>query len=192
MDARERQAALERARQGDGHALGELLQSFHPYVRAIVRGFQDKRLQARLDDSDMIQIAFLEAHRSFPNFQGSTVAEWVVWLRQVVLRACGHARREQLATAKRDPAREQVGETLNNLPADASESPSGLAIQHEQTARLAEALARLPDDMQRVLLGRHVDELPYAVLAEQLGRTEAAVRVLYTRALRRLRLECGV
>jgi RNA polymerase sigma-70 factor (ECF subfamily) len=55
---------------------------------------------------------------------------------------------------------------------------------------MAEALARLPDDMQQVLLGRHMDGLSYAELAGRLGRTEAAVRVLYTRALRRLRDEC--
>ena len=51
MEARERQAALARARQGDNKALGELLQSFRPYVQAIVRGFRDQRLQGRLDDS---------------------------------------------------------------------------------------------------------------------------------------------
>jgi RNA polymerase sigma-70 factor (ECF subfamily) len=52
---------------------------------------------------------------------------------------------------------------------------------------MARTIAGLPDDMQQVLLGRHLDGLSYAVLAERLGRSEGAVRVLYTRALRRVR-----
>jgi RNA polymerase sigma-70 factor (ECF subfamily) len=190
MESRERQAALARARQGDNKALGELLQSFRPYVQAIVRGFRDRRLQGRLDDSDMTQNAFLEAHRSFATFQGTTVAELVVWLRAIALRTAGHSVRAYLGTEMRNPTREQTVADLSQLPA-ASDTPSRQALHQEQASRLAEALARLPDDMQRVLLGRHVDELPYAVLAEQLGRSEAAVRVLYTRALKRLREEIG-
>jgi RNA polymerase sigma-70 factor (ECF subfamily) len=69
-------------------------------------------------------------------------------------------------------------------------TPAEQAIRSEQAARMAAALARLPEDMQQVLLGRHMDDLPYTILAEHLGRSEAAVRVLYTRALRRLREEC--
>ena len=190
MESRERQAALARARQGDNKALGELLQSFRPYVQAIVRGFRDKRLQGRLDDSDMTQNAFLEAHRSFATFQGTTVAELVLWLRAIALRTAGHSVRAYLGTEMRNPTREQTVADLSELPA-ASDTPSRQALQQEQASRLAEALGRLPDDMQRILLGRHVDELPYSVLAEQLGRSEAALRVLYTRALKRLREEIG-
>jgi DNA-directed RNA polymerase specialized sigma24 family protein len=43
--------------------------------------------------------------------------------------------------------------------------------------------------MQQVLLLRLMDDLPYALVAERLGRTEGAVRILFTRAVRRLREE---
>ncbi len=49
MDARERQAALERARQGDKQACGELLESFRPYVRVIARALRDERLVSRIE-----------------------------------------------------------------------------------------------------------------------------------------------
>jgi RNA polymerase sigma-70 factor (ECF subfamily) len=52
---------------------------------------------------------------------------------------------------------------------------------------MADALSRLPEDMQQVLLGRHVDGRSHAEIAAALGRTEGAVRMLYLRALRRLR-----
>jgi RNA polymerase sigma-70 factor, ECF subfamily len=190
MGPRERQHALEQARRGDGEALGRLLLSFRPYVRAVVHAFWDERLRPRVEDADLIQDAFLEAQKSFAAFQGTSVAELVVWLRQIVVRSTGHSLRAFLGTAKRDPNREQAVADVNALPAAADGSPSGQAIGREQAVRLAVALDRLPDDMRLVLLGRHLDELPYAVLAERLGRSEAAARVLYTRALRRLREEC--
>ena len=69
----------------------------------------------------------------------------------------------------------------------ADSSPPEQAIRHEEALSMAEAVGQLPDDMQQVLLGRHVDGLSHADIARSLGRTEGAVRMLYLRALRRLR-----
>jgi RNA polymerase sigma-70 factor (ECF subfamily) len=186
MDAAERQAALERAQQGDSRALGLLLDSFRPYVRVIVHGVRRGRLQARLDDSDLIQDAMLEASKSFASFRGAGVAEIVVWLRRIVIRSTERTVGRYIGAGKRDPAREQSVEELVEHP-DNDGSPSGEAIRHEQAARMAEALARLPAEMQEVLLARHLDGLPHATIALRTGRTEGSVRMLYLRALRRLR-----
>jgi RNA polymerase sigma-70 factor (ECF subfamily) len=188
MGTQERQASLDAARRGDPEALGALLESFRPYVRVMVRGLSDGRLQARFDDSDLIQEALLSAHRAFSQFRGSTPAELTAWVRQVVLGTVSHALRGHLSTAQRDVGREQplgCAEIATREPA-----PLEQAIRSEQAARLAQALSRLPEDMQQVLLARHMDHLPYSALAERQGRSEAAIRVLYTRALRRLREEC--
>jgi len=98
--------------------------------------------------------------------------------------------RGYLDTAKRDPAREHHGDGIH-LAADDQPSPGGQAVLREETVRLAEGLSKLPRDMQQVLLGRHVDGCSHADLAERMGRTEGAIRVLYTRALRRLKDVCG-
>jgi RNA polymerase sigma-70 factor (ECF subfamily) len=189
MTAGTQQVLLNRARQGDTQALGQLLHSLRPYVRFLVRAVRRGRLPSRLDDSDLIQDALVEVHRHFARFQGQTLSELLTWLRPIVVRAAGHTLRGHLGTAQRDAAREQAGEDLAAF-LDEGSSPSGQAIHHEETLRLAEGLGRLPEDMQQVLLGRHTDGLSHAELAERLGRSEAAVRVLYTRALRRLREEC--
>jgi RNA polymerase sigma-70 factor (ECF subfamily) len=190
MTRADQQDALTCALQGDDRARGALLESFRPYVRLLVSALRKGRAPGRLDDSDLIQDALFEAHRQFAQFRGSTVAELAAWLRPVVLRAAGHTLRGHLGTGKRDAGREHSAEGLEELSVDPGSSPSGQAMRHEMNARLAERLARLPDDMQQVLLGRHMDDLSYAELAEQMGRSEAALRVLYTRALRRLREEC--
>ena len=54
MDAGDRQAALDLARQGDAQARSDLLESFRPYIRVFAGAFHDSRVQARIDESDLI------------------------------------------------------------------------------------------------------------------------------------------
>ncbi len=190
MTDSEQQAALARAQKGDRQALGDLMTSLRPYVRVLVRSLRRGRASGRLDDSDLIQDALLEVHRCFDRFIGSTMQELRAWLRPIALGAAGHSLRGHLGTDKRDVSREQAGAQAE-LTLDPGSTPSGHAVREEQAANLAAGLSRLPEDMQEVVLGRHVDQLSYADLAQQLGRSEGAVRVLYTRALRRLRAEVG-
>jgi RNA polymerase sigma-70 factor, ECF subfamily len=190
MDNTARQAALELARQGDARALGELLQSFRPYLRAVVRTFQGEDLQSQIDDSDLIQDTLVEVHRSFPGFQGETVAEFVAWIRRIALRSAAR-------TAGKLKGSSQA-ETVNGLPQDGAidlvpdpgSTPSAQVIRQELASRITDELAKLPKDMQLVLLGRLVDGLPHAAIAERLNRSEEAVRMLYVRALSRLRDCC--
>lgn len=189
MNAGEREAALERARAGDASALGALLDDLRPYVRVLLRGRRDARTQARLDDSDLIQDAMLQAYKSFTTFRGGTATEFVAWLRQVVLHTASRVVRDQFGAAKRDVTRELPGRELDAVVVSGS-TPSAQAIRHEQSARMAEVLARLPEEMQQVILARHADDLPHAEIAKRLGKTEGAVQVLYVRAIRRLRDLC--
>jgi RNA polymerase sigma-70 factor (ECF subfamily) len=186
MNSGEQQAALERARLGDAEARGILLESFRPYVRCLLRALGAGRLRPRCDESDLIHDVLLEAHRGFDEFRGGTVAELTGWVRQITRRTAGHALRDNLDAGKRDLRREQPPDALADHP-DPGSGPDAKVLRHELAARMARLLEQLPEDMQQVLLGRHVEGLAYAVLADRLGRTEGAVRVLYTRALRRLR-----
>jgi RNA polymerase sigma-70 factor (ECF subfamily) len=185
MQRHPQQEVLERAREGDAHAQGVLLESFRPYLRCILRAMHLGRFKARLGESDLMQEIFLEAHRAFGRFQGLSVPELTGWVRKIAIRTSGHVLRSH-TVAKRALGREQADAILESLTKSSS-SPSEEAIQHEQAARVAAALSRLPEEMQQVLLGRHMDDLSYAELGGKLGRSEGAVRVLYLRALERLR-----
>lgn len=190
MTVSQQQAALERALQGDSQALGALLTSLRSYIRFLVRALRRGRLSNRLDDSDLIQDALVEVHKNFPRFRGRSLAELLAWLRPLIVRAAGRTLRAHLGTACRDAKREQAGDDWAAQVLDEGSTPSARAIRREEILGLAEGLGRLPEDMQQVLLGRHTDGLSHAELARQLDRSEAAVRVLYTRALRRLREQC--
>src|SRR5262245_40520467 len=117
MNAEQRREALERARQGDADALGRLLESYRPYLRLLVQGACGGRLRARMDDSDLVQGALLEASRGIGQFRGTTPAELTAWLRQIALRTVRHALRDHLGSAGRDAGREvPLGEAVDPAP----------------------------------------------------------------------------
>src|SRR5262245_60622000 len=97
----QRQRWLEQAREGDAEALGLLLDSLRPYIRLLVRTLRDPQLQARLGESDLIQDALLEIHRSFARFNGTSIGELIAWLRPIVLRTTAHVLRRHRSARKR-------------------------------------------------------------------------------------------
>lgn len=188
MNSLERQHALDRARQGDSQAFGELLESFRSYVRAMVGNCHGSRLQGRANHSDLVQDVFVEIQAGFAGFRGTTLAEFVAWLRRIALRTTTHTVRDVLA-------RPELNEGIfsgdqDDFSVDPGSSPSEKVSRQEQETRVTEALAQLPLEMQQVLLGRFVDALPHAQIAAMLGKSEAAIRVAFVRGLSRLRELC--
>ena len=77
---------LERARAGDEAARGRLLESYRNFLRLVARSLINGALRARFDPSDVVQETFLKAHRAFDRFDGTTEAEFVAWLRRILVR----------------------------------------------------------------------------------------------------------
>jgi RNA polymerase sigma-70 factor, ECF subfamily len=70
-------------------------------------------------------------------------------------------------------------------------SPSMGAQRREQSAWLADLLAQLPDDYRRVLVLRHLEELPFEEVGRRMNRSSGAVRMLWLRAIDQLRTLCS-
>jgi RNA polymerase sigma-70 factor (ECF subfamily) len=172
-----------RFRQGDQQALGILLDHLRPYARVIIRNMREDDRQPGADESDLIQEAFLQATNSAGTFQGVSVGELVRWLRTIVIRTTYRSLQSADEMACTDP--EEAN--LATLVVDPGPAPADEAVRHEQSASMAVALSRLPEEMQQVLRGRLADDLDYATLSTRLGRSSGAVRVLFVRALRKLR-----
>src|SRR5207245_3788157 len=96
------QELLRMARNGSCPALGHLLEKFGHYLSLLARLQIGRRLQGKVDPGDLVQETFLEAHRDFGQFRGSTEPELVSWLRRIlacnlanlVERYCGAQRRD--------------------------------------------------------------------------------------------------
>ena len=75
---------IQEARGGDAAALGRLLELYRRYLALLARVHIGQRLQGKADASDIVQEAFLQAHRNFGRFRGATEAQLVGWLRQIL------------------------------------------------------------------------------------------------------------
>ena len=191
---------LARARAGDRNALGDLIEPYRGYLTLLARVQSGRLLRAKLDPPDVVQDVFLEAHRHFTGFRGTTEAELLAWLRQILAAVAANLARRYLGTRARDVGmeRELAGELDRSsrlldrgLVADQS-SPSMRAARREEAVVLADALARLPADYREVLVLRHLEELAFPEVAVRMGRSAEAVKKLWARALARLRTEMAV
>ncbi|HZW32751.1 MAG TPA: sigma-70 family RNA polymerase sigma factor [Isosphaeraceae bacterium] len=184
---------LERARAGDLESFGQLLSRYRNYARLLARTLIGTTLRLRLDPSDLVQETFLEAHRDFSRFAGSTERELLAWLRRILARNLADQARRQKA-GLRDHRRQVSLEAIldrssarmQHALAAVIASPSAAASQREQAVLLADALAGLPPDYREVIILRNIERLRFEEVAARMGRSAGAVRMLWTRALERL------
>jgi RNA polymerase sigma-70 factor (ECF subfamily) len=68
----EAEQLLQQARAGHAPALGTLLERYRAYLSVLARVQIGRRLRGKVDESDVVQEAFLGAARDFPQFRGTT------------------------------------------------------------------------------------------------------------------------
>src|SRR3954453_12334821 len=186
------------ARGGSGSCLGQLLALYTNYLKLLVSAQLDNRLQARVSPSDIVQESFYEAHRDFGDFRGTSIGEFVVWLRRIVVNNILRVVEQHVLAEKRDVRREvsleEIGRRLEkstvrleSFLAEQAESPSGCAARREDEILLADTLATLPADYRDVIILRHIEGLPFEEVAQRMDRSAGAVRMLWLRALKRMR-----
>jgi RNA polymerase sigma-70 factor (ECF subfamily) len=177
-----------------GDAAQPDLERFRAYLHLLARMHLDPRLRGKLDASDVVQQALLQAHQARGQFRGQTDAERTAWLRQILARCLGNALRD-FGRAKRKICLERSLEQALDassarlavwIAADQS-SPSQHLERQEQAVRLADALAALPEAQREALVLQHWHGWSLAEIGEHLGRGPAAVAGLIKRGLKQLR-----
>lgn len=184
---------MAQARAGDGAARGRLLELYRNYLRLLARTQIHTGLRVRLDPSDLVQEALLEAHRDFHQFVGSTEKELIAWLRQVLVRNLTDQFKRH-KTRGRDWRRQESlellldrsSQQLEKALAHRGSTPSSHAARREQAVLLADGLAHLPQDYREVIILRNLEHLTFDEIAERMTRSAGAVRMLWTRALEKL------
>lgn len=186
------------ARRGSSSCLGQLLALYSNYLKLLVSAQLDSRLRARVSPSDIVQESFFEAHRDFPEFRGESIGEFVAWLRRIVVNNILRVVEQHVLAEKRDVRREvsleEIGRRLEqstarleSFLAGTGESPSGYAARREDELMLADTLAKLPADYRDVIVLRHIEGLPFEEVAARMDRSAGAVRMLWLRALKKMR-----
>jgi len=193
---------LNEARQGDNTSLGVLLRKYFRYLNSLSRGHLDDRIGVRVSASDIVQDTMLEAHRDFEKFSGTTIEEFTGWLRRILFNNLATAIEKHVLADKRD-VRKQRSLDQQMGPADQSKvglarfleqditSPSTPMQRDESLDQLLLAINQLPKDYQQVIRMRHFEDLSFNDIAERLGRNSGAVRMMWVRAVEKLRACLG-
>jgi len=177
--------------------LTELFERHRSRLRLMVHLRLDRRVQARVDGSDVLQEAFLEAAERYERYRSNPTMPPFLWLRFLVGQRLLQMHRTHLGVKARAAGRE-VSLFHGAMPQANSESlaaqllgrlssPSQAAMRSELQVRLQEALNSMDDMDREVLVLRHFEQLTNVETAEVLGLHERAASKRYVTALRRLK-----
>jgi RNA polymerase sigma-70 factor, ECF subfamily len=188
----ETRALLERLGNGEAEAGGQLLCQHRDDLWRQIDLRLDRRLRPRLDPSDVVQEAQLEAVRRLPDYLRRRPMPFWLWLRKIA--------QERLIMAYRRHAvagRRSVGRDVSlSMPSSAvlgqqllarGSSPSQAPRRQELTDRVRRAVAELSDADREMILMRNFEQLTNQQAAAVLGIDPATASQRYGRALIRLR-----
>jgi RNA polymerase sigma-70 factor (ECF subfamily) len=188
---------LERARAGDPDALTEIFARHRDRLRRMVELRLDRRVQARIDASDVIQDAYLDVVRRLPDYLAQPKLPLFLWLRLVVGERLVTLHRHHLGAQLRDAGLE-VSLYSGALPVASSAalaanllgqqtSPTQAAVRAERLLRVQEALLALDPIDREIISLRHFEQLSRSEAAAALGIEESAAAKRHVRALKRLK-----
>lgn len=190
---------LDRVRLDETDAIGEVFTRCRPRLRQMVRLRLDRRLQGRVDPSDVLQEAYIDVSRRAAEYAAKPEMPFFLWMRMITGQKLLEFHRRHLETKARNAAQE-VSLYGGALP-DANSmslasrllgrltSVSGAAIRAEMQVQLQEVLNSMDPIDREILALRHFEELTNGEVATVLDLSKAAASNRYVRALKRLKDE---
>jgi RNA polymerase sigma-70 factor (ECF subfamily) len=174
-----------------------LLEGRRPQLLAYIERRLGAGLRRKVEPLDIYQETAIAALNAWPNLDLGD-RDPFGWLCQVAEQRIVDSHR-RFAAQKRASDREV---SAHGMPADASgelidllvgslTSASQKVARNERHAQLEGAIARLPEESRDVLRWRYVDGLPTKEIAEKIGKSDGAVRVMLTRTLHKLQQLLG-
>ncbi len=106
-EAETTKALLAAAREGDPRAIDQLFDRHRDAVRRLVHMRLDRKLQRRLDVSDVVQEVLLTASRRLEKYLDDPAMPFHLWLRHIAKDRIIDAHRRHRVSAKRSIDREQ-------------------------------------------------------------------------------------
>jgi RNA polymerase sigma-70 factor (ECF subfamily) len=182
----------QRLRSGDESALGPFIEANRPALIAFLQARIGGHLAKKVEPDDILQEASLEAFRSLKT---APLDNWepLHWLFQICERKIIDNHRKFFESQKRAASREamipddsEAAGGLANLLAASMTTPSEAFSRDQRQLRMLAAIDVLPEDQREALRLRYLVGLPSKEIAQKLGKTDGAVRVMLSRSLAKL------
>jgi RNA polymerase sigma-70 factor, ECF subfamily len=161
-----------------------------PLLLALANEKICREIQAKVGASDIVQQTILEAYQHVHTFEPKDDRHIFNWLTKILLNNLRDISKSFRRAKKRSVERERYLCSEGNLP-DRQAFTQPLELQ-EDLDLLRCAMACLPDAHQQILTWRYHEQLTFPEIAELVGRSEDAVRMLVKRAIRRLAREMHI
>ena len=188
---------LASARSGDRDAINQLLEKHRDSVRRLVEMRLDRKVQRRVDVSDVVQDVLVEASGRLSKYLDDPAMAFHLWLRQIAWDRIIDTYRRHRVSAKRNMDREQgmtvpAGQDQSSVElaaqlCDPAMTPAAAATQREIAAKVESAIELLPEQDREIIVMRHYEHLSNLEIAEILNLNAPAASMRYLRAVRRLR-----
>ena len=168
---------VERTRQGDQEAFGQLVQAYQDRLYSSVMHM----VTCRADAEDVVQEAFVQAYTRLDSFQGKST--FYTWLYRITINLAltwGRRRKTRMSL-------ESTQDVLLEEPEDTGERPGERMARQEDASLIKRALNALGEEHRTILVMRGVQGFDYATIAQILGLNPGTVRSRLHRARIQLR-----
>jgi len=170
-----------------------LLDEKRPQLLAYINRQLGARLKQKVEAEDILQETTIDAVRRTAEFE-QLQRDPFGWLCQIAEHRLIDAHRRFFQAQKRagerevsiDADRADDGGKFADLLAASMTTPSQAFSRNQKEFQLQIALQELPEETREVLRLRYVDGLQTKEIAERLGKTDGAIRVLLTRSVQKL------
>lgn len=179
-------------RLGNTEALGQFIENHRRELLGLVCHLSRPELQQVVPPEDLLQEIAASAIVALPKL-ASPQLEPLAWLRQLARRRIVDAHRFHFEAARRAVHRQRslnAGQDSQPgweaLIVASLTSPSEAFSRNVRLSRLQQAICNLGTDAQQAIRMRYVDGLTSQEIADQMDKSDAAIRVLLSRSLRKL------
>ena len=164
-----------------------------PRLRRMIDARLDHKLAGRVDPSDIVQEAFIEASRRLPEYLDAPTVSPFIWLRHVTRQTLADEYRRHAVTVKRAFNREAF---TDEFPVQSDSmvlkleqsvrSPHSAVASAELTSKLLEIVDSMSIDDREILSLKQLEQLTFAEVAVELNISIDAAMKRFQRAILRL------
>ncbi len=185
---------------GNRSGVRRVIERYRSRLRRMVAVRIDPRLSTRIDPSDVVQEAMIDAEGKLSNYLRERPLPVYPWLRQIAWQRLVDLHHHHLTRKKRSVLRERQGvidlpdascSRLADYFIDTDSCPSAKFVREEMRQRVRVALDSLDANDREILVLRHLEQMPVKEIAALLEISSSAVKMRRLRAIERLQTVLG-